>query len=262
MSLGRHIDLDRKLRAAMQGDPRVTHALAYGSFTQGTADRFSDLEYWLFVRPGTLATFDTRGWLESMTPVQHMLVNEFGTPTALLAGLLRVELHVVSNNELSGVGAWPGEHVQPGPMLVKDTDGALEAILQALSGKGLNPAAEAQQILDRTLNWLAFGLNVLARGERVRAQELLWWVRGGLLRLACLQAGQTTYWLNPSRLAELRLPPGLLARYARLTSAIGEQHRAYAEAVDWTVELAGQLELALNPALAAELQERVRADRS
>ncbi|MFD1732382.1 hypothetical protein ACFSC4_16890 [Deinococcus malanensis] len=236
----------------------MTYALAYGSFTQGTADRFSDLEYWLFVRPETLAAFDVSGWLEAITPVHHLLVNEFGTPTAILPGLLRVEVHVASHDELAGVAAWPGEHVRPQRMLVKDQDGALAAILQTLSGKQLNPTAEAQQILDRTLNWLAFGLNVLARGEQVRALELLWWVRGGVLRLACLEAGQTEYWLSPARLAEQRLPPELLARYAHLTGELDKLEQAYAEAVRWTIELAGQLGLELNSELTAGLRGRIR----
>ena len=46
-----HAGLDARLRAAMHADERIMHALAYGSFTQGTADRFSDLEYWLFLAP-------------------------------------------------------------------------------------------------------------------------------------------------------------------------------------------------------------------
>ncbi|CAM3291010.1 hypothetical protein DEDE109153_09850 [Deinococcus deserti] len=75
---------------------------------------------------------------------------------------------------------------------------------------------------------------------------------------AGLNAGQTTYWLSPARLAEQRLPPELLARYARLTAGIDELHPAYAEAVKWTVELAGQLELALNPAVTAELRGAAR----
>ena len=64
--LERHIALDSRLRAEMRRDGRVTHALGYGSFPQGKADRFSDLEYWLF------------------------------------PGLLRVELHAVSNMQVAG----------------------------------------------------------------------------------------------------------------------------------------------------------------
>lgn len=93
-----------------------------------------------------------------------------------------------------------------------------------------DPAAEAQGILDRLLGWLAFGLNVLARGERIRAHELLAWVQGGLLRLARLADGRTEHWVSPSRLAEWELGGTALERYARTTGPLGNLEGRYAEA--------------------------------
>ena len=43
--LVQQLHLDALIRAALQADERVQFALAYGSFTQGTGDRFSDVEY-------------------------------------------------------------------------------------------------------------------------------------------------------------------------------------------------------------------------
>ncbi|MFC4638956.1 hypothetical protein [Deinococcus hohokamensis] len=255
--LERHRALDARVRAALRSDTRVTHALAYGSFVQGTADRFSDLEYWAFLHPQA-GTFDVRSWLEALTPVQHFVVNEFGTPNAVVPGLLRIELHAVSNTQLADLRHWPGEHIFPDRMLIKDQDGQLLEQLEALEKKGLNPAREAQALLDRTLNWLTFGLNVLARGERIRALELLWWVRANLLRLACLQSGHTAFWLNPSRLAEQRLPPELLERYRRLTVDLDGLEQAYTEALAWTAHLSGALALTTPADLLAELRHAVQ----
>lgn len=56
-------DLDRAIRAAIRRDGRIGHALAYGRFTQGTADAFSDLEYFVFLPPAERPTFDVRAWL-------------------------------------------------------------------------------------------------------------------------------------------------------------------------------------------------------
>ena len=91
----------------------------------------------------------------------------------------------------------------------------------------------------------------------LRALELLGWVQGKVLRLAALEAEQTEHWVNPARLAETRLPPELLFRYARLTTGLtplGALESAYAEAVNWTLDLAARLGLPLSPALAAELR--------
>lgn len=253
--------LDRAIRAAIRQDGRIGHALAYGSFTQGTADAFSDLEYFVFLPTAELATFDVRGWLEAVAPVRHFFVNDFGTPNAVMDGLLRVELHAEPDTGMAQVEDWPGFHLYPEAMLVKDRDGRLALHLAALAAKGRpQPEAEAQPIHDRLLGWLVFGLNVLERGERMRALELLGWVRGGLLRLAHLAEGQTAHWLTPSRRAEWDLSGAALERYARLTGPLESLETLYAEAWRWTQELAGQLPglRGADPVLANALGERVR----
>ncbi|MFK7604138.1 hypothetical protein ACI3L1_18220 [Deinococcus sp. SM5_A1] len=255
MSLDRHTTLDAQLRDAMHADRRITHALAYGSFTQGTADRFSDLEYWLYLAPD--AEFDAREWLGKLTPVLHGVVNEFGAFNAVLPGLLRVELHAVPNMQIAGLDDWGNENLFPGRMLIKDSDGRLAAALEKLAAKA-PPHAETQATLDRLLNWLAFGLNVLARGERIRAHGLLWWIQGGLLSLAAVDSGQTDSLLNPARLAERRLDADTLRRYAGVTGGVDDLERAYANAVAWTLQLAESLELAVNAELAGALKERAR----
>lgn len=252
--LTRHQALDERLRAAMGRDRRITHALAYGSFTQGTADRFSDLEYWLYLTPEAAPGFDLRAWLDVLTPLTHCVLNEFGTFVGVLPGLLRVELHAVPNTRLGELLDWPGDHIFPARMLVKDTDGALRPLLDTLAAKRSDPAGEAQAILDRLLNWLAFGLNVLARGERLRAHELLWWVQSGLLMLARLHGGHTGHWLNPTRLAEGELDTATLERYAAITGGVGELERCYGGAVAWTLELADGLGLKANAGLAHDLR--------
>ncbi|PTA67105.1 hypothetical protein [Deinococcus arcticus] len=245
--------LDTRLRAALQAEARFSHVVAYGSVPQGAADAWSDLDYWAFLTPG--AQVEARDWLADHLDVQHFVVNEFGTPTALLPGLRRVELHVVGAERLPGVEGWTPQHVRPGRMLVKDTDGQLSRHLAVLAARTPDPAGEAQLILDRLLNWLAFGLNVLARGERIRAHELLGWVQGGLLRLARLQVGNTDHWPNVSRGAEAELGDAALARYVGVTAGLDDLEVAYQGAVSWTLDLARTLHLYLNPVLAAELGE-------
>lgn len=253
-------DLDRAIRAAIQADERIGHALAYGSFTQGTADAFSDLEYYVFLSPADLPGFDVRSWLEAVAPVRHFVVNDFGTPNAVMNGLIRVELHAEPDTALAEIRGWPNAHMNPDAMLVKDWDGQLATHLAALAAKaGPQPEAEARLIHDRLLNWLVFGVNVLERGERVRALELLWWVRGGLLRLARLAEGHTEHWLTASRRAEWELSGESLDRYARLTGRLDELETLYAEAWAWTGELAAQVPgvRGTSPELAREVSGRL-----
>lgn len=246
--------LDERLRSALVAEARFSHVVAYGSVPQGTADAFSDLEYWAFLDPARGAAFDVRAWLSARLDVQHFVVNEFGTPTALLPGLRRVELHVAAQERLPEVEDWTPQHVHPERMLVKDPDGRLTRHLAVLAARRTDPAGEAQGLLDRLLNWLAFGLNVLARGERIRAHELLGWVQGGLLRLARLHAGRTAHWANASRRAEQELDAATLARYAGVTAGLDDLEAAYANAVAWTLDLAAALSLGWPAALAAGLR--------
>ncbi|MPY65671.1 hypothetical protein F8S09_03040 [Deinococcus sp. SDU3-2] len=253
-------ELDRAIRAAIRADGRIGHALAYGSFTQGTADAFSDLEYYVFLSPADLPSFDVRAWLEGVAPVRHFVLNDFGTPNAVMDGLIRVELHAEPDTALSQVEGWPNENINPAVMLLKDRDGRLAAHLTALVAKErLQPRAEAQLLHDRLLNWLVFGVNVLKRGERVRALELLGWVRGGLLRLARLAEGNTDHWLTASRRAEWELSAATLDRYAHLTGRLDELATLYAEAWEWTQELAEQVPgvRGASPGLARDLTARL-----
>lgn len=250
--------LDRAIRAALRADGRVSHALAYGSFTQGTADGWSDLEYYAFLPE--VGGFDVRAWLEALAPVRHFVVNEFGTPNAVLDGLLRVELHAEPVSKLESVLSWPALHIFPERMLVKDTDGQLADLLARLTAKPPpQPADEAEQIFARLLNWLAFGLNVLSRGERIRAHELLIWVQGGLLRLARIAEQQTEHWLTASRCAEQELGAETLERCARLTGSLDELERLYAEAWAWTRELARNGGFVLSPELEGDMTARIQA---
>lgn len=244
--------LDAALRAALRSDTRFSHVVAYGSVPQGQGDAFSDLEYWAFLAPGAAVLADA--WLRAHLSARLVLVNEFGAGTALLPGLRRVELHVAPASRLPDLELWTPQPVVLDAMRVKDPDGQVARHLAALAARSADPGGEAPALLARTLNWLAFGLNVLARGERVRAHELLWWVQGGALRLARLHCGATGQWGNASRRAETELPTALLARYAALTAGVEGLEDAYASAVAWTLDLAASLHLPVNDALAEELR--------
>lgn len=249
------LDLDARLRAALRANARVSHALAYGSVPQGVSDAFSDLEYYAFVADPS--TFDVRAFLDTVTPVHLCVVNEFGTPNVVTEDLRRVELHVEPVERLADVRSWRGVHGSVEAMLVKDADGQLRAALEALAANSpVDPASQAQLTLDRALNWLVFGANVVARGERVRALELLWWLRGALLRLARLHEHATGHFENASRQAERELSAAALDRFAALTGRVDDVDALYRSAWTWTNELASSLGLHVAEPVARALDRR------
>ncbi|WP_386843266.1 hypothetical protein [Deinococcus taklimakanensis] len=254
------MQLSALIRKAILSDERIEFALTYGSLAQGNGDAFSDVEFYLYTAEAV--TLNLNSWVQQVLQgsefqIHLSVVNEFGTPNFVLNGLLRMELHALPVSRMRELLDWPSPHVYPNQMVVKDSEDRLRTLLDELAQKpGPQPKAEAQDILDRTLNWLTFGLNVLARGERVRALELLGWVQGGLLRLARLEEASTAHWLNASRQAELELSDRALQRYRQITGGLDQLTAAYANAVHWAAELAKHLDLNLDARLLEELQER------
>ncbi|WP_245872954.1 hypothetical protein [Deinococcus planocerae] len=207
--------LDHRVREALRREPRVWHALAYGSRiqmdTQGLplSDRWSDLEYWAFLAPGE--TLDPFAFLEALVPVALAVVNPFGTPNVVLPDLTRVELHAVPRGRLEEVAGWSNTGDDPERMLLKDRDGQLRG---ALARRAASPPFETtlpgpQAEYDGVLHGLVFGSAVLARGEELRAWDALFWVRGGLLRLA--RAAQGAPPTAQPRAPGGEGPPGRLA---------------------------------------------------
>lgn len=151
--------------------------------------------------------------------------------------LHRLELHVVDVARMADLTGWPRVSPDPAAMLIKDGDGQLARTLEEwASGPDWTPE-DPQTAYDRTLNWLVFASAVAARGEALRAAELLMWVRGGLLRLARFELG-LPHFPAATRLAEHDLdgwagriagaatPTQALALCRELAAALGLEPRA------------------------------------
>ncbi|MFC4454914.1 hypothetical protein [Deinococcus sonorensis] len=249
-------DLDRRIRDRLVQDPRVRCALTYGSRPQGLGDRYSDLEYYAWYAPGD--AFDARRWVEAITPLLHFVVNPFGTPNAITPELHRIELHVEPLERMAAVQTWPNRRTRPDAMLIKDRGGQLRAALEQLAAQPVFTPDPPQQVLDQTLNWLAFSSAVLQRGERWRALELMTWVHGGLLRLSRM-AEHAEQPLAVTRQAELQLSPARLERLARCTSGLDGLEQAWLAALHICRDLAAELQLDAHPELLTRLDAQLGA---
>ncbi|WP_237725066.1 hypothetical protein [Deinococcus alpinitundrae] len=168
------------------------------------SDQHSDLDYYAYVRPGQ--SLDPSTFVGAWTPLLLSVVNEFGTPNFVTPELHRIELHVQPVSQLSELLGWPVFGPDLTAMLIKDDDGTLAQTLQRWAAGPAWKPDEPQLIYDRVLNWLVFTMAVRARGEYLRAAELLTWIRGGLLRLARF-AEQVPQFPAVTRFAERDLGP-------------------------------------------------------
>jgi lincosamide nucleotidyltransferase len=190
----RLIDRVTQLCAA---DERLDAALIYGSFAQGTADEFSDIEFWLFFATGP---GEPREWIEQVAPLLHLVRNEFGAQVAFFPGLIRGEFHFATAGDIASVGSWPA---RGGARAVVDRRGELSAVLAALPAEPARDSAE--EICGRWVNWLLLAHHVEQRGEHLRALDALAHAQRHLLWMARLAEDSTGHWLTPSRLAEREL---------------------------------------------------------
>jgi lincosamide nucleotidyltransferase len=237
-----------RVRQLCRDDARVIGAFMYGSFTLDEGDRYSDIEFYIYMDEVDLATLDERGWLAQVAPLALYFTNELGTGTAIFDNLVRGEFHFASTVQMAAVRAAKasgGRFPEPERMLVVDRTGQLREHLAFIAGSGPERATPESLagLWQEFLNWMLFGANVLARGERARALEILDAAQRHLLWLARIQAGCTDHWPTPSRAAEHDLPPEHYARFAACTAGLapGALEAAYSAAWAWGVELARAL---------------------
>ena len=228
-----------RVRQLCRDDKRIVAAWMYGSFTKGEGDAYSDIEFCLYLDPADLETFDPEGWISQIAPVALYFVNEFGNHTVIFENLVRGEFHFESVRDMERIrDEGDAEGFPPAAsMFVTDRTGDLTAHLRHISGDGpaRDTGAQVSQLWVHYLNWILFGMNVLARGERARALELLWFVQRYLLRLVRIREGRTEHWLTPSKGLEAELSTEAYTRYVACTASLAgtQLEDAYRAAWAW-----------------------------
>ena len=67
-------------------DCTISAVLMYGSFIKGEGDKFSDIEFYIFLRDD--CHIDKYKWISSVNPIALMFVNEFGTDVVIFDNLI------------------------------------------------------------------------------------------------------------------------------------------------------------------------------
>lgn len=247
------------VRSLCREDERITATLMYGSFAKGEGDEFSDIEFYIFLHPDHLPIFNPGAWIRQVAPTELILTNEFGTTVAIFANLIRGEFHFELDTRIDTVSTWGrfGESPRPSAMILKDLSGALADAMNRWQISITRPASpeELDRLVRHFFNMLLFGINVLKRGERARALDILSWLHRYLLWLARADTGSTQHWATPSRFAERDLPHEVLNRLhaCAATLAPGSLESAYIAAWHWFNELMTSLSRKQNLILPATL---------
>lgn len=252
-----------QFQEACRTDERIGAALMFGSFASGEGDRFSDIEFAIFIRDECFLGFDQRLWLDAVSPVAAYFPDDFGHHTALFQNGVRGEFHFMRESEVSTVARWQGYGWFPSlaDAVLLDRSGELSRHAQVLVG-GPPPRGGAELIGGLTLNFVnlvLFGANLLNRGEFARAWALLSRVHENLLKLIRLAENTTDHWPTPSRALEADLSGVKYERYLSCTASAQPDALwvAYRNTWLWGRELVAQVAEPLGIDLPDSIGERV-----
>ncbi|MGH2498915.1 MAG: hypothetical protein ACRDF0_02305 [Candidatus Limnocylindria bacterium] len=228
--------LIERVRQKCIDDPRLQAALMYGSFTQGLADEWSDIEFWLFFDEQAAVTVDPTEWCAEVAPILLVVRNEFDTHVAVFESLIRGEFHFAPQSAIDSVAEWPARGGPVDRMLVADRTGELRRVLEQLpeTRPSDRSPASVEQLCERFVNWWLLGDTVRRRGELVRAQAMLGEVNRHLLWMVRTIEGLAPR-QTPSRRAEAELSREALERYSATTAPVDAAPlvSAYKEAWRW-----------------------------
>lgn len=231
-----------RVRQLCREDERLVAALMYGSFTRDEGDAYSDIEFVLFFRDDAHSHVDPREWVSHIAPVELYFINEFGNGTAIFGNLVRGEFHFDKASDMRLVEGWKDTAWFPTleTTIMLDHTGELTRLLQPYTVPPRHDTPERVRVLcERYINWVLFSTNVLARGERARALDILGIVHRYLLWFARLSEGRTEHWATPSKSLEQDISPGAYARFRTCVASLdkAELWQAYGNAWEWGKEL-------------------------
>lgn len=211
----------RLIETAIVDDPLIVGAFLVGSVATGTADAYSDLDYYLYVETSSSSpTYQVSWW------TKEGLANWLGSAGMsvdlhfwsgvdkhhLLIDSIRVDFSFNADHQRNDIARWPHLFF-PLSAIVKDNNGVLEAAYRC----------NAQSTIHHALNdYAAYVLDLftiaiqLCRGETVNARcRFVNVVESQIRALERLDMG-TALWREPSRHLEERWPRSEVEEVTRL----------------------------------------------
>lgn len=238
----------QKVKEKSQHDSLIIATMMYGSFTQNCGDEYSDIEFYIFIKNEEFQSFDSRPWIEDISPFYTHFTNEFGSEVVIFTNLIRGEFHFLPEKDMGVISSFKpvGYFPDTDAMLIYDSNGKLRQYLDSLKGSNVNRSTNQniEIVWNNLLNTLLLGVNVLKRGETARALEWLWYVQRYLLQLVRINEGVTERWVNPSKNLEKDIKSETYQKYYQCTAKLSESelYLAYNNALNFGYELINELD--------------------
>lgn len=240
--------LIKMIKEKCEDDPSISACMMYGSFTKGEGDKYSDVEFYIFLKNEWIQQFKSQNWISDIAPYDLLFFNEYGTEVVVFSNLIRGEFHFLPESDIEVIRSFKDTGFFPDTesMFLYDTTGKLKACLDYLKGEG--PERMTDDNVNFAFNnfvnaWL-MGVNVLNRGELARSLECLSYVQQYVLRLLRVRENTVDRWLNATKNLESDLSIEAYNKYTLITSKLDavELRSAYLNALNVIEDLARVLD--------------------
>lgn len=229
-------------------DELVAASMMYGSFTKGEGDRYSDIEFYIFIKNTDIEGFNSKKWISEIYPVDLIFHNEFGTEVVIFSNMIRGEFHFLPASKIEIIKSFKPTGVFPdtASMYIYDETEKLKPLLDDLG------RSEPERITMENINfafnnfvnaWM-MGINVLNRGEAARALECLTYVQKYILQLIRMKENSVERWLNSTKNLEKDISKKNYQDYISITAKLekAELETAYTNALNLMRDLYEEFE--------------------
>lgn len=228
-----------KVKNKSKKDTNIASAMTYGSFTNGEGDRYSDVEFYIFLEDDVTETFSKKRWVSEIYPVEMIFKNEYGTEVVIFENLIRAEFHFlpVSKIEIIKEFKYVGYFPNTAAMYLYDSTGKLKSLLDFIGGPSQVRDTEENVnfLCNNFLNVWLLGVNVMKRGELARCLEQLSHIQKYTAQLIRIEEEKTEHWLNQTKQLEKEISTQSYDVYHSITSKIDktELEKAYRNALNY-----------------------------
>ncbi len=215
-----------KLKKEFLKDNAISAVLMYGSFVKGEGDKYSDIEFYVFLRDGCCV--DKLKWISTVHPIELMFVNEFGTDVVVFDNLIRGEFHFLPVKDISIIKSWQGytSFEFRDKMNFVDKDGMLKEILDNIQPPFLpvhNTPVQIEWLADSLINNLLFACNLLKREEYAHLHSIFQYIQKYILWLVRIHEQSEKHWESPTKKLEVDISPVWYEKYQYITPNLSNQ---------------------------------------
>lgn len=228
-----------KVKIKSKEDKRIAASMMYGSFTNGEGDRYSDVEFYIFLEEDEAESFLSRNWVSEIYPIELMFKNEYGTEVAIFENLIRAEFHFLPVSQIDIIEAFKfvGYFPNPEEMYLYDSTDRLRSLLNYIGGTVVarNTEENISTVINNYINTWLLGINVLKRGELARSLDMLSEVQKYTAQLIRIKENSTEHWVNQKKQLEEEISSDSYEIYASVTSILEKNalEKAYKNALNF-----------------------------